>query len=200
MVDLYVLRHAESTWNRDNKLVWHTDVRLSEEWQRQTEMLCRYLESIELKVDRIISSDLQRAQSTIEPYSKATGVSIETDTRLREMFFWEYENRLFSDIDMRPYEADKYWFFPPWGESYHTMRPRVVEFLQKQILSRQSWSVLLSTHACVIRLLDGILCETHPQEIVKLEIPNGSMSHYQISDDWVIKIRFACDNHLYKAA
>ena len=203
MVDLYVLRHAESTWNRDNRLVWHTDVPLSEEWDRQRQELCRYLDSLQISVDRIISSDLARATSTIDPYSKLIGIPTETDSRLREMYFWMYEGIHFDDIhrDMWNYYLDNmYHFISPQGESYHTMRPRVLEFLEEQVLSRQSWSVLLSTHACVIRLIDGILLNTSPQEIVALDIPNTWLSHYQISDDWVRRLRFACDSHLRQAA
>lgn len=200
MINLYAIRHAESIGNRDNKLVWHTDVELSEKWILQRNALCTYMQSLSLKIDQIFSSDLVRARDTILPYSQFAWMEIVEDERLREMFFGEYENLDFSEIDMEPFYKDKYGYTAPNGESYRAMKSRVEEFLKEQILPRNEGNVLVSTHACVIRVLDGILLWTPPNEIVELEVGNASVSHYRISDQWVDQIRFACESHFKKAA
>lgn len=201
MIELYALRHAQSTANEKDRLVWHTDVELTQRGIRQRDKLCEYLISLGLKVDMILSSDLSRAVQTIQPYSDKTGVPIHTDKRLREMFFGQYEDMPFSDINMQPYYNDKYWFTAPGWESYETMRPRVREVLQERILSAQPWTTIVaSTHACTLRLIDGILKGTTADEIVELEIANASITHYRISEKEVERIRFSCDAHISAAA
>lgn len=200
MIDIFAIRHAESTWNRDGRLVWHTNVWLSEAWILQRNALCSYLESLRLEIDHIISSDLIRTKETIHSYVERNKLTISEDKRLREMFFWEYENRLFSEIDMDPFHRDKYRYVAPGGESYETMTPRIREFLQERVLSEQWKTILLSTHACVIRVMDGLLVGTSPKQLVELEVWNASISHYRVLENIVERIRFWCDNHIKKEA
>lgn len=200
MQELIALRHAESTANRDEVLVWHTNASLSQTGIKQRNVLCHYLSSISLKIDNIFSSDLSRAIDTIRPYSDRAWISIQEDQRLREMHFWDFENTAFDDIDMRAYYRDKYWFVAPKGESYETMRPRVENFLD-MLHGKYAWKrILISTHACVLRLIDGILLWKTPSEIVDLEIGNASLSHYVFSDTEIHQSRFACEEHFKQVA
>lgn len=200
MQELIALRHAQSTANRDEVLVWHTNTPLSQTGLEQRNVLCDYLSSISLKIDNIFSSDLSRTVDTIKPYSDRAWIPIQEDQRLREMYFWEYENTAFDDIDMRAYYRDKYRFVAPKGESYETMRPRVENFLD-MLQGAYAWKrILISTHACVLRLIDGILLWKTPCEIVELEIGNGSLSHYVFSDTGIYQSRFACEEHFKQVA
>ena len=81
MTDLYLLRHAHAgnpdAWTGDD-----AERPLSAKGRGQADRLARYLASIELKLDAIVTSPKVRARQTAEPVAAALGVKYITDARL----------------------------------------------------------------------------------------------------------------------
>lgn len=80
---LILWRHGETDWNRDGRLQGHHDIAMNEKGRRQARAAAAVL--AKKRPARIVSSDLQRARDTAEELAVLTGLSVETDPRLREI-------------------------------------------------------------------------------------------------------------------
>jgi 2,3-bisphosphoglycerate-dependent phosphoglycerate mutase len=77
-----VLRHGETTWNRDGRFQGHLDSPLTERGEEQSRALARRLAGHRFAA--LYSSDLGRASRTAEIVAATTGHSVLLDARLRE--------------------------------------------------------------------------------------------------------------------
>ena len=93
---IYLIRHGQTDWNLDRKLQGQTDIPLNDNGRGQAEEVAK--EIADLKIDRIISSDLLRAKETAEIINKKIGAVISFDKRLREVNYGDYEGKLIETI------------------------------------------------------------------------------------------------------
>ncbi len=80
-MEILLIRHGETAWNRVRRMQGHIDIPLNDEGQRQARAL-----GVALKAERpaaIYSSDLQRARTTAQPVADAHDLSVTYQTALR---------------------------------------------------------------------------------------------------------------------
>ena len=65
-MDIYLLRHGETDWNKKRLLQGHTDIPLNEKGRAQVDDTVRRLCAAGVQMDAIISSPLKRARETAE--------------------------------------------------------------------------------------------------------------------------------------
>lgn len=133
---LYLLRHGETDWNKEWKLQGFSDIPLNEKGIAQArEAAKRYAD---LPFDVVISSPLQRALNTARIVAEPHGLSVESDSRLREICLGDLEGKRIVDSDCNPLlkEARKNFFEHPElyiptgnGESFEDLDKRCREFL-----------------------------------------------------------------------
>ena len=78
---LIMIRHGYSKSNKAFRFTGHLNIGLDERGKAQAEKLGEYFKNH--KIDKLYSSDLIRAYDTAKPISKATGLPIIADKRLR---------------------------------------------------------------------------------------------------------------------
>lgn len=86
---LYIMRHGRTDWNERHKLQGRTDIPLNTEGRRMAEEARKTY--LDIPLDCCFSSPLVRARETAEIVLRGRDVPIETDERLREMSFGDYE-------------------------------------------------------------------------------------------------------------
>jgi broad specificity phosphatase PhoE len=86
-------------WNTSGLYQGHSDVELSAVGRRQARAVAHRLRYE--PVERIYSSDLVRARATAEAIAAAHGLQVETDVRLREFHFGEWEGSTWAEITAR---------------------------------------------------------------------------------------------------
>lgn len=86
MVTVLLVRHGETTWNRVGRVQGWAPVPLTDRGHEQAEALAAYVTD-SYDVDRLVSSDLLRAQETTRHLSRATGVDPDLDAAWRERDF-----------------------------------------------------------------------------------------------------------------
>ena len=145
ILELWLVRHGETTCSRDGILAGWDDVPLTEKGVAQAEAVRPVLNGSPFA--SVWSSDLRRA---IHTALLAWGQPV-ADPRLREINFGELEGKRWETLEHSYKKAlfDFEAFDPPGGETLEQLRERVAGFLSELPAGRH----LLFTHGGVIRLL-----------------------------------------------
>ena len=122
---MVLVRHGETDANRAGLLLGRADPPLNERGRQQADALATALRREPDPL--IVTSPLARAQETAARIAAATGASVETDPRLIELDYGEWDERRVADI---PGSVASRWradptFAPPGGESLAELRARV---------------------------------------------------------------------------
>ena len=131
MLDLWLVRHGETDWNRAGLLQGSSDIPLNELGRRQAATLRERL--ARRGFDRVVSSDLARAAETAR--IALPGVEPELDARVQEIGFGEFEGRAWRELPPEDASTAFAWLTgpyhlrPPGGESADDVRERLGEWL-----------------------------------------------------------------------
>lgn len=96
---LWIFRHGETDWNRQERFQGHLDIPLNEEGRAQAKSLTPKLATLGLH--GILSSDLSRAVETARIVAASLGVEVWTDARLREAHLGEAQGLTREQIEQR---------------------------------------------------------------------------------------------------
>jgi broad specificity phosphatase PhoE len=138
-VELWLVRHGETLWNREGRLLGWTDLPLTPEGEAQARALKGLLPPLPA-----YSSDLLRARRTAE----LAGFRPQATRALREIHFGALEGAPWEALEPAYKEALLRFqgFHPPGGESLEKFQERVFRFLEGL-----KAPALLFTHGGVVR-------------------------------------------------
>src|SRR5260370_65785 len=118
---LLIARHGQTKHNLDHRYQGITDAPLNKTGLIQASQLADRLANE--KIDVIYSSDLMRCIQTAELVTKKNGLNINSDGRLREISFGEWEGMSYNEIQARSPDLLEKWMndpthvSPPDGET-----------------------------------------------------------------------------------
>lgn len=181
MINLYVVRHGETEWNKQRRIQGQLDSVLTAEGKRQAELLRPRLETVDF--DGLISSPSKRAVQTAEILASGRGLSIQTDKRLMEIHLGEWQGKTYdevlkSDVDrFKCYRENPEKFTCKGGENFFDVKNRVEAFLADMEKEKKKGNYLIVTHGMVIRVLLSI-CKNLPiSEVWKVSnVENTSLT------------------------
>lgn len=162
MTTLIIVRHGFSLSNKDNTFTGQLDIPLSEVGYKQAELCSDYILNT-YKVDAIYSSDLSRAQDTIKKVSEKTGLPVQTEKALREIYGGEWEGMTSTAIYEQYPEMQDKWAHDigrcrcPDGESLEETGARAYAKLLEIAKKEKGKTVVVATHAGVIRSVECII-------------------------------------------
>ena len=145
---IYLTRHGETDWNKQDLVLGRTDIPLNETGLAQAAKLADDLEDVHLDV--VYTSQLQRAYVTGKMVAERhKGCRLETCECLNEMDFGKYEGRARFD---REYQQEKRNYFKTYegGESYLDVAARIYPFIE-QLMARGE-DALVVTHNGICRV------------------------------------------------
>lgn len=160
-LELVVVRHGLTAWNRERRYQGQRDVPLLlPEARTGLDSLREALAEDEF--DAVYASDLMRCRQTLAHVlvGRRLGVEPHFDARLRELDFGEYEGKCYEELQALP--AYRAWIdsqgeqAPPGGESTRSLRERLGEWfgdLLADVEAEGLQRVLVVTHGGVIREL-----------------------------------------------
>ena len=155
-----LLRHAETEWNRQDRIQGHSNSPLTSEGKASADQWGSILKT--LPINRIISSDLGRVMETALILSRHLKLPIIEEMRLREQYWGQWEGLSIPEIENTEAfikEKSSGWDFRPLGgESRLEVWRRSQEAL---IQAADTWAgdtILVMTHEGVIRCLVYRLC------------------------------------------
>lgn len=155
-MELYIIRHGETDWNKEKRLQGRSDTELNEYGIELAEITARALKDV--KFDCIYSSPLKRAYKTAEIIRMDREVDIITDDRLLEISFGEIEG---VPLNERPPKFQKFFTdpanyeAPEGGESYQELVDRTKDFIEKVVVpaSKTAERMLIVAHGALNKAL-----------------------------------------------
>lgn len=97
MGTILLCRHGETPWNRDRRVQGWAPTQLTDRGREQAAALAEYLDD-EYDLDRLVSSDLERAAETARVLSRATDAPATFDARWRERDFGRLQGLTYEDL------------------------------------------------------------------------------------------------------
>ena len=202
MTTLILVRHGESTANRQRVFAGHYDAELQDRGLEQAKKTAEYLVK-NYKIDKVYASDLKRAYVTGKCTADLAGVEIVSDTALREIRAGKWDGMKFEDI-ITTYPDD----YGMWmndigkaratdGESVSELCERVMGKLTEIATENDGETIVVATHATPIRVTQSMV-QTGGLDGMK-NIPwvsNASVSVLEYdSGKWEFKL-ISEDSHL----
>ena len=179
MTLIYLLRHAESSANRDGILAGRIPgIGLSAKGQRDSRLIAKELKALTFK--RIYQSPLERCRETINPYLKEVGRRAVTLDDFVEMDYGRWSGRKLSElrreplwktIQSRPTKA-KF----PGGESFRDAARRIKRGMDEVSRSHKKGPVLVVSHGDPIKIAAQIVLGGEIDKFQKIVIDPASVT------------------------
>jgi len=162
MTSIYLVRHGQTAWNKEEIFRGRTDVPLDETGLRQAELAGEYFREISLQ--GIYSSPLSRAWQTAEQIARTQNLKVQPLAGLIDMSFGKWEGRPLQEVREMDQERYRQWrdephlFKLPDGESLDEIRIRAMATLEEMIKKHPEEAIVLVSHRVVNKvLLCGVL-------------------------------------------
>lgn len=157
MTTIYLVRHAQTEWNTQDKLQGHLDSPLTKSGKKAARLLGEKFKNINF--DMIFSSDLLRAQRTAEIIVLEKKLAVQTTELLRERNYGEYDGKPAKSIEtvnkmVSKLNAAKRYSYKHSEklESDKEVVDRIIPFLREVSIANPGKTILIVSHGTSIRL------------------------------------------------
>ena len=191
MNKLILLRHGQSQWNLENRFTGWKNVPLTEKGEAEAKKAGELIKKHNISIDRVVSSDLERANRTAEiAIKKAELNNLLENNKIIMTCSEKLNERDYGDlVGLNKQEtADKFgkdqvhiWRRsydtpPPNGESLKDVVERVSPYFKENIkpLIDKGENILIAAHGNSLRAMMIELGMYKPEEISNIELPTGS--------------------------
>lgn len=210
MVDLYIMRHGQSIANRDNIFTGWSDVLLTNKGIKQAHDAGVLLKKQGVHFDNVHTSYLKRAIDTTNIVLEEIDqlyIPVDKSWRLNERHYgalrglnkdqakkdygeWQVRQwrrsytaippLLKSNVSTRKYPLG----LEPLGESLQMATNRLIPYWQDNIAPKlmDGKNQLIVAHGSTLRALIKYLENIDDEDIMNVEVDNGSPIHYQLDD------------------
>lgn len=154
----YIARHGVTEWNKVKRMQGQTDIPLAQEGIMLAKECGQNM--LDLPIDLVISSPLQRAYDTAQLMLAGRDIEIKKDDRLKEICFGDWEGELIFESKILPAQYRELFYrdplncqAPPNGESFEMVCDRTRELFLELIKNAayQDKHILISSHGAASR-------------------------------------------------
>lgn len=153
-IELIAVRHGETDFNADRRMQGHLDVPLSETGRVQAQAAAARL--ADEPIDKIYSSDLQRALETARIIREGREIELVTDLRLREFHMGTFQGMTLSEAREKHGDAWERFFIHdadfalPGGQSRNQKQVEIASFMEEVVRSQAGGRMLVVTHGGIL--------------------------------------------------
>ncbi len=187
-----LMRHGETPWNREGRVMGRNPVELDEDGRRQVESAIPLARA--LAPELIVSSPLVRARQSAEIIATGIGIaSVGEDPRLSEVEYGRWEGMVYDDLVKdahyvhyreRPLEEPT-----PGGETMYQVQARGVEAVRHAIAANPGKRILFVSHGDIIRTVLCHFMKLGLENFRRIRIDNATFFGIQIAGDFA-EIKF----------
>jgi broad specificity phosphatase PhoE len=162
MTSVYLIRHGETAWNKEEIFRGRTDISLNEIGFREAELVGEYLKGKDIHV--IYSSPLSRARETARRIAQVFNLKVQPLEGITDMSFGKWEGRPLKEVQIHDRELYRQWreephlIRLPGGESLDEVRIRAMAALEEVIQYHHGKNLVLVSHRVINKvIICGIL-------------------------------------------
>jgi len=184
-MELYLVRHGETKWNKEGRYYGQKDIGLSEYGLSQAKKLGTYMKQIVF--DKVISSPLGRAVDTAK---ELTDQTIQKEHRLMEQNFGLFEGKTYQELleeypkELREWNLNHETYCLPEGESFLDVRRRVESFLED--LKKEEGKILIVAHKGTFGHMLAAMMHLPPSGYWNFVFEQGTYSKIDLQDGFAI--------------
>lgn len=137
-MEIYIVRHGETVWNREKRLQGCSDVELNEEGQRLAKETGKSLWNV--RFDVVYASPLKRAYQTAEWIVFGRPITVIQDERIREISFGVLEGKTIEQMTEEErirvnqfFDCPEQYIPAEGGERIEDAAKRAADFMQDKI-------------------------------------------------------------------
>jgi len=185
---ILLLRHGESTANRDRVLTGRTDPALTQNGRRQVKRAASFIKKRYRPIDALYSSPLIRSFNTALIISKKLKAPVFTDNLLLETNFGKWEGLSRDELSLKPewnkYKKDPFHFRFPGGESPQDVKKRIQSFKRKLLLKDDWQNIVIVSHYTPIVFYILSVTENENDNSAPFKIENAAVSVVSVTEDY----------------
>ena len=183
MTRCYLVRHAQTAWNGENRIQGHSDIPLSPLGEQQAQHLGRWFASRHVR--GIFTSALQRSRQTAQAIAAGNGhgASPVVEPHLAEIHLGTWEGLTPVEVDARFANAYQQWrvrpssVVIPGGEPLAAFRERVRRALARILEGAGEGEYVVVSHGGVIAaLLADLLSADYDLLMRRLRLDNAGVT------------------------
>lgn len=177
---LILVRHGETMWNLENRILGHTDVDLTEKGRKQAERLGVALKDEE--VTAIYSSSLRRARETANEIVRYHNLEVIADDAFMELDAGDLDGLTFEEVMKKYGEFLKEWandassLKVPGGESIAEVQRRAWSAVNKLVDIHADETVIVVSHSLAIQSMINKALEMNLSNLRRLRLDLASIS------------------------
>ncbi|MFB3882775.1 MAG: histidine phosphatase family protein [Armatimonadota bacterium] len=191
MIDMLIIRHGETAWNREEVFRGRADVPLSDRGREQARLLAQALGDAD--IEAVYSSPLTRATETAAPLAEPLGLEVIADERLTDMSFGAWEGRARAELEQAEPELYRLWhedparFRAPGGESLGEVLSRAWPAFEEIAQRHSAGRVAVVSHRVVCKLLLCTAIGVGAGGFWRVRVDTASVSAVERgADGWVV--------------
>ncbi len=184
MLELLLIRHGQTDWNAQQKVMGRQPIPLNETGQQQAAAAAAYL--AEARLDAVIASPVRRTMQTAEIIAVSHDLAVEEDEGLAEIDYGDWVNMSFAELKelhgetLKRYRLDPGDLMLPGGESMPQVAERVGGTLATVRERFDDGRVALVSHADIIKIALLDLLGFELRTLIRFSIDNASITLVRI--------------------
>ncbi|MFN2138649.1 MAG: MSMEG_4193 family putative phosphomutase [Candidatus Promineifilaceae bacterium] len=197
-----LVRHGENAWVNKHRLAgWLPGVHLNKNGHRQAKEASLRLSSV--PVEALYSSPLTRCVETAEYFAAQYKLPIIYHQEFGEVRYGDWEGKKVKQLAKKP-QWRTVQFFPsrmrfPGGEALREVQFRAVQALERLSESHQGQTVMVVSHADLLKLLLAHYLGTHIDLFQRIVISPASVSMLHLSEQGFVRVLRVNDDGPFEA-
>lgn len=154
---IYLVRHGETDWNRDERFRGREDLVLNERGLKQAEAIARFFEF--RKISAIYSSPLKRARQTAEIIARKKRLSVQIDNGFLDVDYGRWQGLKLEEIEEKFPSTFQQWLENPLevtfpdGDSVRAVSERAAEALLNLANKHQEEEIVVVAHQAINKII-----------------------------------------------
>lgn len=201
-MNLLLIRHAETEWNRGGLIQGHQDSALTARGLQETTALLIALAHEFPSVDAVYTSPAGRAHHMGNAIASHFRCPLSVEPLLQEQAFGDYEGMTRVQLQRdNPLSAEALFstdalFTPPGGESLAGAAQRLLSFIRDDLAATPHTTCFVVTHGHILQGALAILKEGTPDNFPRYAQPNASYARLTLTADRCDVIQWGIATHL----
>lgn len=166
-MELYIVRHSETVWNKERRLQGRSDIELTEYGRELARITGEALKNIDFEA--IYSSPLERAYETANLIKGDKDIPIIKENRIIEISFGEYEGHVDKELVEAGTSFVDFFDHPEKyipgknGESLQELRKRAEDFIcsLKDMYGETDKKIMIVGHGAMNKALMMVVKDSH---------------------------------------